>query len=280
MLIYLARPNDHANGSDEVAFGVACAARTLRNQELAWYDPIAPFGSPMADPIGCYRVNEAALRESDACLAIYPPGVPSTGTPMEIMRAHESGKPTAVVGGNGSMQLLGMGVRQFDWDGTAGPVDAAIDWLKTVSATRYASTFQIKYVGDQQFEPKCAVPGDAGFDLICSKETRVHIDQFVDIPCGVSIELPYDCWGMIVGRSSTLRRRRLLVNQGIIDQGYRGPLFAGVWNLGEEVAIVEEGERIAQLIPMPLTSMMLSVVRVAELTPSLRGTKAFGSTGK
>lgn len=279
MLIYLARPNDHADGSDDVKFGVLAAERELRNQEIAWYDPIRPFGSPMADPTACYHVNEAALKEADGVIAIYPPGVPSTGTPMEIQTAHLAGKPVVVVGGNGSMQLMGMGMWRADWDGTADPVIAAIRYLKAAHQKRVSSQFQIQYVGGREHEPRRNMPGDAGFDLIVSEDVRVHVGNFVDIPCGVNVELPSDCWGMIVGRSSTLRKRQLLVNLGIIDQGYRGPLYAGVWNLGEAVCHVKQGERLAQLIPMPLTSAMLSLRRVAELTPSVRGSNGFGSTG-
>lgn len=278
-MIYLARPNDHASDNRDVEFGVACAARALREAEIAWYDPIAPFGSPMADPAACYRVNEAVLREADGLLAIYPPGVPSTGTPMEIQTGHLSGKPVAVVGGNGSMQLMGMGVFQLDWDKTALPIIQAVRWLTAAIKTQYANSMSIKWTGESEYEPRRGVTGDAGFDLIVSEDTRVHVGNFVDVPCGVSVELPYDCWALVVGRSSTLRRRRLLVNQAVIDQGYRGPIFAGVWNLGETVEKVAKGERIAQLIPMPLVSMNLSLHRVAELSPSIRGPAGFGSTG-
>lgn len=280
MLIYLAHPIDHVvDRVSDLKFGMDCAARALRSHDLAWYDAALPFGSPMADPIACYRANEGVLREADALLALMPPGVPSTGTPMEIQRAHDQGKPVAVVGCSGSMQLEGMGVQQYDWDGTASPIDAAVDFLKAAALSRYSGSFAIKYTGDREFEPRRGLPGDAGFDMIVSETCRVHIGNFVDIPCGVNIELPYDCWAMVTGRSSTLRKRQLLVHTGIIDQGYRGPLFAGVWNLGDEVATVEKGERIAQLIPMPLTSMMLTMQPVAELGPSIRGGAGFGSTG-
>lgn len=279
MLIYLARPNDHAQGAEAVKFGVACAERALRNHQIAWYDPIKPFGSPMADPVACWSVNEAALKLADAALAIYPPGVPSTGTPMEIQTTHLAGKPVAVVGGNGSMQLMGMGVARYDWDDSADPIHTAIDYLKDAVHSRFSGQYSIKYVGDEAHEPRRGYPGDAGFDLIASEDRRIHVGNFVDVPCGISVELPYDCWAMITGRSSTLWKRQLLVHTSIIDQGYRGPIFAGTWNLGENVQLVEKGERIAQIIPMPLTSMMLTMRKVEQLNASVRGVQSFGSTG-
>jgi dUTP pyrophosphatase len=120
--------------------------------------------------------------------------------------------------------------------------------------------------------------GDAGFDLYVSQNTAIPGGEFVDVPCGVDIELPPGVWAMITGRSSTLRKKKLLVSQGIIDNGYRGPLFAGVQNLGTWEYMVTRGERIAQLIPMPLTAAELRFVEVDRLSSSDRGTNAFGST--
>lgn len=280
MMIYLAGPIDHVPAdSDAVGFGRGCAARAFRLEELAWFDPAKPYGSPMSDPEATYRINEAALRESDGLLALLPPGVPSTGTPMEIQRAYDAGKPVAVVGGNGSMQLMGMGVWRADWTNDAEPIIAAIRWLKTCAHDRVVSDHLIKYIGDPEYEPRSGYPGDAGFDLVVSEDTQIPYDGFADVPCGLSIELPQGVWAMVTGRSSTIRRRKLLVSQAIIDQGYRGPIFAGVWNLGEAKYEAKRGERIAQLIPFPLLSARLQFERVETLGPSARGESAFGSTG-
>ena len=95
-----------------------------------------------------------------------------------------------------------------------------------------------------------AYQADAGIDLyVQASEERAVVEgrgftgawvigpgEFVDLPLGVSVRLPEGHWGMLTGRSSTLRQRGLLVNQGIIDNGYTGPLFAGVWNLTQEVS--------------------------------------------
>jgi dUTP pyrophosphatase len=95
----------------------------------------------------------------------------------------------------------------------------------------------------------------------------------------VAVELPEDVWGMIVGRSSTFFKRGLIVNSAVIDQGYRGDLFACVFNPGPEGAWAKAGERLAQLIPMPLLSPGIATVRVEVLDRSDRGDAGFGSSG-
>lgn len=121
--------------------------------------------------------------------------------------------------------------------------------------------------------------GDAGFDLYVSERTVVLPGEFVDVPCGVSCELPDGHWGLIIGRSSTLRNRGLMVTQGIIDHGYRGELFAGVWNLRGQESVIQAGDRVAQFIVLPLIADQLVPVQVAELSEHSRGTSGFGSTG-
>ncbi len=103
---------------------------------------------------------------------------------------------------------------------------------------------------------------------------------FADVPLGCAVELPEHTWAMLTGRSSTLRRRQLLVSQGIIDPGYRGPLFAGIQNLGKHCQTVQVGERLAQLILFNNATRAYVPHAVGrELTPSERGTAGFGSSG-
>lgn len=140
-------------------------------------------------------------------------------------------------------------------------------------------TRPLKWVGEPEFEPTRSYEGDAGFDLYVSERTVIPYSGMSDVPCGISIQLPPGTWGMLVGRSSTVRTKRLLVVQGIIDNGYRGEIFAATQNLGLDVAVVERGERIAQLLLFELVSAWASPERVAELDESERGERAFGSTG-
>lgn len=128
------------------------------------------------------------------------------------------------------------------------------------------------------WKPVRSYPGDAGFDLYCQpSRVRIGPGEFVDIDCGVKVQLPEGWWGMLTGRSSTLRKKGLLVHTGIVDQGYRGPLFAGVLNLTDHEVFVSGGERLAQFIPVPIFPGLVAVVD--SLDKSVRGTSGFGSSG-
>jgi dUTP pyrophosphatase len=137
----------------------------------------------------------------------------------------------------------------------------------------------LRWTGDPHCGPVKQYAGDAGFDLYVERTMHIPYNCFVDVPLGISVQLPTGMWAMLTGRSSTLRNRHLLVIQGIIDNGYRGPLYAGVQNLGSRATVIERGERIAQLIPMPLEAAKIDTVKVDNLDVSDRGERGFGSTG-
>lgn len=304
MLVYLAAPIDFVTGTLNAPRSQAKAA--LERAGMGWFDPSLPYGKPRVAPGAVYAINEAALAQADAVLALLPPGVQSVGVPMEIRRAHDLGKPVAVCGAGTSMQLMGMGgIGRFGMDQIA----TAVDWLRldvddqearetlVEEAIHYQDPdfaqaeepieiidrgerkLLVNWTGHPSHEPQRTYEGDAGWDLVCSEARTIRPGGFQDVPCGIRVELPGGTWAMITGRSSTLRRRGLLVSQGIIDNGYRGPLFAGVWNLGDEKQTVEVGERIAQLIPFPLLPPHMDLLRAQDLRDSDRGEQGFGSTG-
>lgn len=126
--------------------------------------------------------------------------------------------------------------------------------------------------------PSRAHETDAGFDLYVSRPAVIEPNQFMDIHTDVQIAMPDGVWARIEGRSSTLRKRGLLVNTGIIDTGYTGELFAGVWNLTDEPVKVEVGERLAQLIFCPM--VIPELVMATQLPETDRGTSGFGSSGQ
>lgn len=128
--------------------------------------------------------------------------------------------------------------------------------------------------------PNRPYEADAGFDLAYSGDFTLQIQpgEVVWVPCGVAVQWPPGMWGFIVGRSSTFRRG-LLVNPTVIDGGWRGDLGAMVRNVTGQWAEVEPGQRLAQIVPMPLLATGIELVEVDELDPSDRGTNGFGSSG-
>lgn len=89
---------------------------------------------------------------------------------------------------------------------------------------------------------------DAGYDLVVSEPITIPSGEFVDVSTGIKIQLPEGIWVRITGRSSTFRNHRLQVQEGIIDGGYIGPLFVGVWNFNGQDIQLKRGDRIAQII--------------------------------
>ena len=134
-------------------------------------------------------------------------------------------------------------------------------------------------VTEQNLAPRLGRAGDAGLDLTVAYPMVLIPGATRDISAGIAVAFPDDVWGLIVGRSSTLRKRGLLVNTGVIDTGYRGELFVNVHNMTDQDVWVSAGERLGQLILLPNLASRVEVTEVLDLPPSERGDKGFGSTG-
>lgn len=117
--------------------------------------------------------------------------------------------------------------------------------------------------------------GDVGYDLEVATNTTVRQDEVVDIPCGVAVQIPDGWFGMVVPRSSATSFG-LVIHPGVIDTGYRGPLFARATLLRGE-AVIPQGTRMAQLILYPSHTPPLEYMD--DLDGSERGETGFGSTG-
>lgn len=127
--------------------------------------------------------------------------------------------------------------------------------------------------------PTKAYADDAGFDLYCDADLVIEPSSFVDVPLGVAIKVPEGTWGLLTARSSTLRKHGLMVAQGVIDCGYTGPLFAGVWNMTDKPVHITRGMRLVQYILMPNASLNVEAVQVDALPKTERGASGFGSSG-
>lgn len=144
---------------------------------------------------------------------------------------------------------------------------------------------RFKKLNEDAIIPTRAHPGDAGLDLytvhdiVLPPYTALGAPGVaVDIAHGVAAQLPYDTWGLLIGRSSTARSG-LQVSLGVIDHGYRGELFSFVTNHNRFPYEIPAGSRISQLLVLPAMGHEKIMV-VDELDFSYRGEKGFGSTGQ
>lgn len=129
-------------------------------------------------------------------------------------------------------------------------------------------------------EPMKAYPDDAGWDLLVAEPRVVAPGQFGQIPLQTRLSAPAGHWLLVVGRSSAFYQRRLLVNPGVIDPSYTGPLFAVVFGLGAEPVSVQRGERLCQAIPIYNHGERIQPMAVDEFKPTARGDRGFGSSGR
>lgn len=124
--------------------------------------------------------------------------------------------------------------------------------------------------------PTLTHDNDVGYDLYLAEDVTIESGERRDVNCGVAIAMPDWLYGRITGRSSSVRKG-LLVHEGIIDPGYRGPLLAYVTNLNEDTISLDKGDRVAQLIFAP--AIRPALVSTYKLPKSGRGTKGLGSSG-
>lgn len=131
--------------------------------------------------------------------------------------------------------------------------------------------------------PSRATPGSAGLDLCACIDQSITLapGQLVQVPTGIAIALPDETYaGFVFGRSGLGIKHGITPSNsvGVIDSDYRGELCVGLCNVGGKSYTIQPGERIAQLVVMPVCP--LPVCEVAALDDTLRGTGGFGSTGK
>lgn len=143
--------------------------------------------------------------------------------------------------------------------------------------SKHPPLIEYKLIHEKAQVPKRNLEGDAGYDLAVCEDATVPANGFLNIGTGVTVACPSGYWLRLCGRSSTFYKRQLLVIEGVIDNGYRGELRIQVQNLRPYSHRLTCGDRIAQIIPMPVISFEWQ--SVIELKPSERGSNGFGSSG-
>lgn len=138
----------------------------------------------------------------------------------------------------------------------------------------------IKRLSDDITLPAYAYPGDAGLDIQAAETLILQPFERKLIPTGLAIALPDGYAGFMLPRSGLAYKQGLSManTPGLIDAHYRGELKVCAINLDPHNAItITKGERIAQLVVMPVPVVELK--EVAELDQTERGAGGFGSSG-
>lgn len=127
--------------------------------------------------------------------------------------------------------------------------------------------------------PRRVYHDDAGYDLYISESVIIAPFDKKDISTGIFCNSAIPAWMFLTGRSSTLMKYGLVVDNGIIDGGYTGELFIKIINTKNEEVYLKKGTRIGQIIIIPHTSIkFFSVGKFS--SEKIRGYNGFGSTGK
>ena len=127
------------------------------------------------------------------------------------------------------------------------------------------------------YMPTRAHDTDAGLDLYSPETIYVLPMSAVTIDTGVHVELPQDTVGMVKSKSG-LNVKHGIQSEGVIDVGYTGSIRVKLYNHSGNGYLVHKGDKISQLVIMPILTPDLELVD--ELDKTERGTGGFGSTGR
>jgi dUTP pyrophosphatase len=137
---------------------------------------------------------------------------------------------------------------------------------------------KIKKLDPNAIIPSYAKMGDAGMDLTALSLTVDPNGFYTEYGTGLAIEIPEGYAGFIFPRSSASKTSQIQANcVGVIDSGYRGEIKVRLKELGNPRKLYQIGDRIAQIIIMPVPNVIFE--EVDELNTTDRGEGGFGSTG-
>ncbi|QQP94574.1 dUTP diphosphatase [Lysobacter enzymogenes] len=136
--------------------------------------------------------------------------------------------------------------------------------------------------GDEWPLPAYATPASAGLDLRAALEHELVLQpgDAALLPSGLAVHVgdPTMC-AVVLPRSGLGHKHGIVLGNGtgLIDADYQGPLLISVWNRGREAYTIQPGDRVAQLVLLPIVRAQLQVVE--QFQASERGEGGFGHTG-
>ena len=138
-------------------------------------------------------------------------------------------------------------------------------------------------VGDSVPLPGYASDGSAGLDMRACIDTTLTVEpgETVLVPTGIAIHIGDPALAAVLLPRSGLGHRHGLVLgnlTGLIDSDYQGQVYISCWNRGRAAYAIQPGERIAQMVFLPVAQVRFDIVD--EFAPTERGAGGFGSSGR
>jgi len=135
--------------------------------------------------------------------------------------------------------------------------------------------------------PVRAHPSDAGVDLFycpsesASKEVNFMPGQNCVLPTGLKISVPEGYMLQIMNKSGIASKKELVTGACVVDSGYDGEIFIDLHNIGRDNQRVEEGDKIAQAVLVPIMIPRIEEIEEDNIydRATARGDDGFGSTG-
>jgi dUTP pyrophosphatase len=141
----------------------------------------------------------------------------------------------------------------------------------------------VKLLAEGARAPEVAHPGeDLGYDVFALEAVELWARASVRVKTGIAIEARHPetgaGLGLLVRDRSSMASKGVAVTGGVIDAGYRGEIQILLTNLTDEAIRLNAGDKIAQMIPVPVLTGQVTVVET--LADSTRAAKGFGSSGR
>jgi dUTP pyrophosphatase len=142
---------------------------------------------------------------------------------------------------------------------------------------------RVKLLAEGARTPVVAHPGeDLGYDVFALEAVQLKPQDPVKVRTGIAVEARHpvtgDALGLLVRDRSSMASKGIATTGGVIDAGYRGEILILMTNLGPATIELAAGEKVAQMIPVPVLTG--PVEAVDELEDSSRAAKGFGSSGR
>jgi dUTP pyrophosphatase len=138
---------------------------------------------------------------------------------------------------------------------------------------------KLKKLHKDAIVPTYGTKDSACVDLYAVEDVTIRPGELKKLRSGLAVEMPRGHYIEMYNRSSMAGKRQLLiVSSCVIDEDYRGEIYAPIKNIGDGIQFIRKGDRFAQM--MIKKTIKMNFIEVDELKNTERGAGGFGSTGQ